>query len=163
MIFCPACNAENPDGTKICVKCGTELPKAATSAAPVPAANRKPAALKAESEKSFGVKDMGRDIVDILWLVAILLLLIVGFAGEITHWTFKLTTTDEAKLVEAPVLAHPHPHARHHHHRANVSHPVRSASIEKMNPILETGNPDSLYAEGKKQYDDKKYHDSYET
>ena len=68
MIVCPACHAENPDGTKICVKCATELPKAAPTAAKAQA--------QTGSSKGFGMKDIGRDMVDFLWLILIILLII---------------------------------------------------------------------------------------
>jgi Flp pilus assembly protein TadD len=166
MIFCPACSAENPDGTKICVKCGTELPKTAAFTPPTAKGSGAPATAAPKADKSFGVKDMGRDMVDALWLLAILALLLVGFLGEATHWTFKFTETDEAKLVEAPVLAQPKPHPRTHslgagHHAVSI--PAHHASIEETKPVVEFGNPDSLYAKGKEQYDAKNYHGSFQS
>ncbi|HET9870540.1 MAG TPA: tetratricopeptide repeat protein [bacterium] len=160
MIFCPACNAENPDGTKICVKCGTELPKAAPVAAPKPQ-GRPVAAAPADPGKPYGVRDYGRDLGDALWLVAILALLLVGFLGEATHWSFKFTETDEAKLVQAPVLEKPKPH--HAMGRRRVSIPRHNPGMENAKPLVEFGNPDTLYAKGKRQFDDKNYHGSYES
>ncbi|HVM33371.1 MAG TPA: tetratricopeptide repeat protein [bacterium] len=168
MIFCPACSAENPDGTKICVKCGTELPKAAAFTPPTVKAAAGPAVSKAP-EKPFGVRDMGRDMVDALWLIAILALLLIGFIGEVTQWTFKFTETDEAKLVQAPVLATAPAHPRAHGHAGmmgrhhGVSIPAHHAGLEETKPVVEFGNPDSLYAKGKDQYDHKNYHGSYES
>src|SRR5678809_615322 len=90
MIVCPACHAENPDGTKICVKCATELPKAAAAAAPKAAG---PA-----HAKEFGMKDMRRDMVDVLWLLLIILLIFTGFWFEATHGPFQVTDREEAKI-----------------------------------------------------------------
>jgi Flp pilus assembly protein TadD len=163
MIFCPACSAENPDGTKICVKCGTELPKTTAFVPPAPMAGKAKAAAAQPDNNKYGARDIGRDMVDLLWLIAILVLLFVGFLGEMTHWTFLFTETDQAKLVQTPVLAakpkpvyHHHAHAVHH-----LSKPVVTSNIEQVQPVIETGNPDSLYAKGKQQFDAKNYHGSF--
>ena len=146
MIVCPACHAENPDGTKICVKCATELPKSE-------GAKKEKAA---EGTQKAGLKDMGRDMIDALWLLLILLLVLVGFWGEATHWTWRLTETEEAKIIQEPVLA---PRAPEHHvsrHRAVV----RKSSETELPPV-ELGSPDTFYKKGKKQYDRRHYQASY--
>jgi Flp pilus assembly protein TadD len=163
MIFCPACSAENPDGTKICVKCGTELPKTAAFVPPGPA-TRTRAVAQPENKDKYGARDMGRDMVDALWLIAILVLLLVGFLGEMTHWTFRFTETDQAKLVQTPVLAAAKPRPAYHHHAVHhATRPLTTANtnIEQIQPVIETGNPDSLYAKGKQQFDDKNYRGSF--
>lgn len=146
MIVCPACHAENPDGTKICVKCGTELPKAA-AAGP---AKAKPVA---EDAKKFGVGDAARDLVDVLWVLLILLLIGFGFWMEATHWTGRWSETEEAKIVKEPVaVVH-----RHAHHAV---HQVTAESVGEK-PAVEYGNPESFYQKGKDQYDHQHYQKSF--
>ncbi len=148
MIVCPACHAENPDGTKICVKCGTELPKAA-GAGP---AKAKPAT---DDTRKFGVRDTARDLVDVLWLLLILLLIVFGFWMEATHWTGRWSETEEAKIVKEPIVASvPH----HAHHAANPE-AVQAQIGEK--PAVEYGDPESFYEKGKTQYDHQHYHESF--
>jgi Flp pilus assembly protein TadD len=93
MALCPSCRAENPDGTKICVKCGTELPKADG------AGHRVAAGPGDVSTPGMGVKDMGKDFVDIVWLLVIIALIIIGFLGEATQWTFNFTQKEAAKTI----------------------------------------------------------------
>jgi len=155
MIFCPACNAENPDGTKICVKCGTELPKTAVF---TPPGVRKTSV--AVPEKQYGVKDIGRDLVDTIWLILILFLILVGFLGEVTHWTFKFTQTEEAKLVESPVqmIVKPIHHPRRH---VLASRPAPPPIFSETQPTV-VGNPEALYSKSKEQFDARNYHTSFE-
>ena len=160
MIFCPACGAENPEGTKICVKCGTELPK---SAAFIPPSVKKTAASAAKPEKQYGVKDMGRDMVDTIWLLVILFLILVGFLGEVTHWSFRFIQTQEAKLVETPIQPVAVVHHPHHHARPAVAEvPAPPPAFPENRPVV-VGNPESLYAKSKEEYDAKNYHSSFET
>ncbi len=152
MIVCPACHAENPDGTKICVKCGTELPKVA-------AAGPTKAKATTEEGKKFGVKDMGRDLVDVLWLLLILFLIGFGFWMEATHWTGRFSETEEVKTVKEPiaVLAPKHIHrvARHE----TPQPPITQTVGEK--PAVEYGNPETFFQKGKAKYDEQRYHESF--
>jgi tetratricopeptide (TPR) repeat protein len=141
MIVCPACQAENPAGTKICVKCGTPLPQAvAVPASETTAAEAAPATA---GQKSFGVKDMVRDLIDFCWLLLIIFLIFLGFLGEVTHWTFRFTQTEQAKMHVKPALVHP-----------------RLTSTEGRKP-LEYGNPSSFYRKGKRQFDSHHYQSSF--
>lgn len=155
MIVCPACHAENPDGTKICVKCGTELPKAAATG-PVKA---KPAT---DDTGKFGVKDMGRDLVDVLWLLLILVLVGFGFWMEATHWTGRFSEMEEAKIVKEPVVVLL---PKHPHHVARVAHqetpqPQTTQSIGEKSAV-EYGNPETFFQKGKTKYDEQRYHESF--
>ena len=151
MIVCPACHAENPDGTKICVKCATELPKAQGAA--------KAKALPDETKKS-GLRDWTRDLVDMMWLLLIIVLVLVGFTGEATHWTFHFTETQEAKLVQEPVATVKPNHPRHYaRHNAPVDQKVPPPVVE--NPPVEYGSPDTFYQKGKQQYDTQHYQQSF--
>jgi Tfp pilus assembly protein PilF len=162
MIVCPACHAENPDGTKICVKCGTELPKVA-----VGAAKAKPVA---DTTSKFGAKDIGKDLFDILWLLLILLLVCFGFLGEVTHWSWHFTETEEAKIVKEPVVAMvPAEHPKHVRHvERHASHVEQVPPVEKEavpvvgeKPSIEYGDPDSFYQKSKQQYDNQHYQQSF--
>ncbi len=148
MIVCPACHAENPDGTKICVKCGTELPKAA-AAGP---AKTKPAT---DDTRKFGVRDTARDLVDVLWLLLILLLIVFGFWMEATHWTGRWSETEEVKIVKEPIVASV-PHHAHH-----AAHPAAVQAQIGEKPAVEYGDPESFYEKGKTQYDHQHYHESF--
>ena len=145
MIVCPACHAENPDGTKICVKCGTELPKVVAAKAKTPAET---------GEKSYQARDMVRDFVELLWLLLIILLVCGGFWGELTHWTGHLTERQEAKLVAPEAPAKPGHHAVHKHGQA----PKNTMVNEKPN---EMGSPNSFYKKGQQQYDAHHYQASF--
>jgi len=154
MIVCPACHAENPDGTKICVKCGTELPKTTAAAA----AKAKAAA---EEPKKSGFSDLARDLVDMLWLALIIILVFVGFWGEATHWTWKFTETEEAKLVKEPVLVQKPFHHAHHSMNHHVQ-PSQTPQIVAERPPVELGSPDTFYQKGKQQYDSQHYQKSFD-
>lgn len=145
MIVCPACHAENPDGTKICVKCGTELPKAAAAKAKAPTET---------PEKDYRTRDMVRDFVELLWLLLIILLVCGGFWGELTHWTGHLTERQEAKLVapEAPV--------KPVHHAIHKRGPAPKKPMVSERPV-EMGSPDSFYKKGQQQYDAHHYQESF--
>lgn len=147
MIVCPACHAENPTGTKICVKCGTELPKAAASG---------PAKAKttADDSRKFGVKDMGRDLIDALWLLLILFLVGFGFWMEATHWTGHFTETEEVKTVKEPVVVAVPKHTTQALHHAALKN-------EGEKPAAIYGDPESFFQKGKVEYDHQKYHESY--
>lgn len=151
MIVCPACRAENPDGTKICVKCATELPKA------VAAAGAAKGAAAAASSKGFGMKDMGKDLFDFLWLLLIIFLILIGFLGQATQWTFHFRETEEAKIVTAPVIvkASPKPHKRAKKVIQKEAEPIG----EK--PAVQYGSAETFYEKGKKQYDSKHYQSSF--
>ncbi len=104
MVLCPACGAENPDGTKICVKCATELPKSA----PPGSAEAKKMAAGAPAGGSLWehAKAMPQDMMDVFWLVVIILLVALGFWMEATDWKFFPSGLDDAKVVEeAPLPA----------------------------------------------------------
>jgi Flp pilus assembly protein TadD len=151
MIVCPACHAENPDGTKICVKCGTELPKAAAVTGVAKAA--------ADDTKKFGVKDIGRDAIDALWLLLILVLVGFGFWMESTHWQ-PFTKTEEPKIINEPVAVSA-PHHPHHaaFHEVSPLKPQNQNIAEK--PAVEYGNPETFFQKGKTKYDEQKYHESF--
>ena len=167
MVICPACHAENPDGTKICVKCGTELPKA------VPAKK----GAEAAAAKGFEAKDLGRDMLDIVWLLLIVVLIFLGFLFQATNGTFRLTDQEEAKIVQ-PIKMVMAVHPVHHKHSA-VSHERTKAAPEEaaqpeapaatMAPAIEEqpevqfGSAETFYQKGKKQYDQKKYQASYKS
>lgn len=152
MIVCPACHAENPDGTKICVKCGTELPKVAAAA-------MAKAKTTTDENKKFSVKDIGRDAIDFAWLLLILLLVGFGFWMEATHWTGHFTEIEEAKTIKEPVAVSAPKHTHH-----VVHHPAQSVqetpSIGEK-PVAEVGDPESFFEKGKTQYDRQNYHASY--
>lgn len=96
MILCPACGAENPDGTKICVKCATELPKTA----PPGSAEAKKQETTSGASLWEHAKAMPQDTMDIVWLVVIVLLVALGFWGEATDWKFAVHDVDNAKVEE---------------------------------------------------------------
>ncbi len=157
MIVCPACHAENPDGTKICVKCGTELPKVG-----VGAGKAKPTE---DNNKKFGVKDWGKDLVEFLWLILIIVLVCVGFWGEFTHWTWHLTETEEAKMTQEPVVTSKPVYRKHVGHHAS---PVHKEAVVKTEispvaekPQVELGSPDTFYQKSKKLYDNQHYQQSF--
>jgi tetratricopeptide (TPR) repeat protein len=169
MIKCPACGAENPEGTKICVKCGTELPKSEK--------DKKKAAAPAETAKggSFRLRDLGRDLVDVLFLLAIIALIGFYFIEEADHWRLswppRFTETEEARIVSNPILGQPAPTpapARHHaYHKpgpivasAPSPAPVPPVAVEE-NPEAQFGNAETFYHKGKVQYDQKNYRASY--
>src|ERR1700677_2509956 len=110
-MICPACQAENPVGTKICVKCGQELPNEAGSDNN---ASRDPFAEKTtiKPQAKFGVNDMARDVVDFCWLLLIIFLVFLGFLGEVTHWTFRSAQTEEAQIHVKPALVR---HVKHYY------------------------------------------------
>ena len=141
MIVCPACHAENPDGTKICVKCGTELPKAAVGAAKAKAA-------AADNTKKFNTSDLRRDLLDVLWLLLILLLICAGFFGEATHWTGHLTQNDAPKMVQAPVKqvasrAAPAPHHAYHAEAPAETALAQTAPVVPVPPEVSQSAPSS--------------------
>jgi len=157
-MICPACQAENPAGTRICVKCGTELPQASQTGSSDPAFIKDPYAEKpkVKSQMKFGVKDMARDVIDFCWLLLIIFLVFLGFLGEVTHWTFRFTETEEAQTHVKPVIA-----KRHYVHHAQ---PVLAEAPEKVmveNPQVQYGNPASFYKKGKKQFDLHHYQSSF--
>ena len=167
MIVCPACHAENPDGTKICVKCGTELPKVAAA---VGAGKAKGPA--APQEKGFGVKDLGHDLVDALWLLLIILLILIGFLFEATHGTWRFTDMEEAKLVEPAVQPTPVPIAPKKSGSIVVAsnpHKTTPKTVEKTKttpevepvasekPPIVTGSAETFFQKGKLQYDRHHY------
>jgi len=160
MIKCPACGAENPEGTKICVKCGTELPKNGKD-------KKKAAAAEAAPVKSFRLGDLARDLVDVLFLLAIIALVGFYFIEEADHWRLKwppaFTETEEARLVSTPSLGQPTPvpaKVRHHTRTAQHNVTAETPSVEE-NPEVQFGNAETFYQKGKAQYDLKNYHASY--
>ncbi|HUO58139.1 MAG TPA: tetratricopeptide repeat protein [bacterium] len=190
MIVCPACHAENPDGTKICVKCATELPKA------VPAGKAKAVAV-AEAPKGKGLKDISRDMVDLLWLAVIIVIIFMAFWYEATNGTWHLAVTEEAKIAQAPVFAEKpvrHKAREAFSHKGKVVEPpVPGASAveepvippapgetvassvppvlappqneaEANNierPMAPKGSAETFFQKGKTQYDSKHYQTSF--
>ncbi len=151
MIVCPACHAENPDGTKICVKCATELPKAA------PAGAATKAKAVAAPAKSFGMKDLGRDMVDLLWLLLIMFFIGIGFWHVVTNGSWHLTQVEEAKIMEVPVKVVKAPvHKRKHVVIGDTNH----TAVEEK-PVVLKGSAETYYQKGKDQYDTKHYQTSF--
>jgi len=164
MIHCPACNAENPEGTKLCVKCGTELPKSAPVGS---AAAKKTAAAAGTPGLTLGtrVKHASHDLVDALWLILILFLVLFGFWGEATHWTFSLVEKLPSRLAGQPV--EPAPVARPAHVRkppavkSVAAKPVVASKplVEKPGAVLVT--PEKLYDLSKRKFDHYDYKGSF--
>lgn len=161
-MICPACQAENPVGTRICVKCGKDLPQSMETASDSsyttdPFAEKPSTKLKTK----FGVKDMARDVVDFCWLLLIIFLVFLGFLGEVTHWTFRFTETEEAQTNVKPTIIKA---TRHFHHHVN---PVSASAMEESEvttvekPEVVYGNPASFYTKGKKQFDLHHYQSSF--
>lgn len=149
MIVCPACHAENPDGTKICVKCGTELPKAQVA---------KAKAAADAGDKGFRAKDMLRDLVELAWLILIILLVCTGFLGELTHWTWHLTERQEAKIVAPETPSKPVHHARHP--KSREAKAPEKPMVSEREPV-ELGSPETFYKKGQQQYDSHHYQASF--
>lgn len=163
MIKCPACGAENPEGTKICVKCGTELPKSDKE-------KKKTAPAEAAKAGSFRLGDLGRDFVDVLFLLAIIALIGFYFVEEADHWRLswppRFTETEEAKIVLNPILGQPTPAPATGHHAHHVKTPAPSAPIVKEksaeeNSEVQLGDAETFYHKGKAQFDQKNYRASY--
>ena len=155
MIVCPACHAENPDGTKICVKCATELPK------PAGAAKTKAAA----SEKKFGMRDIGRDMVDLLWLLLIIFIICLGFWHTATNGTMHLTDTEEAKIMNVPIVVARPPvhHVKKHGHAPVVvaENETQPPEVISEEPKVPSGSAETFFQKGKEQYDGKHYQTSF--
>lgn len=164
-MICPACQAENPAGTKICVKCGQALPNNFESGS-APESFGDPVAEKPSKPKvKFGVKDMARDVVDFCWLLLIIFLVFLGFLGEVTHWTFRFAETEEAQIQVQPVISKP---VVHHHHVARTTAEAPEATTETNaetttveSSTVEFGNPSSFYKTGKRQFDLHHYQSSF--
>jgi len=159
MVICPACHAENPDGTKICVKCATELPKVAASAV-----KRQEGATPS---KGLRMKDVGRDMLDALWLVLIILLIFVGFWFQVTNGTWHFTDKEEAKLLQ-PSLGVQKAPASHPKKQVQVTQPnVIQPVIKKEPPVIgekpavEFGSAETFFQKGKQQYDTHHYQSSF--
>ncbi len=152
MIVCPACKAENPDGTKICVKCATELPKPvkAKTAAAGPA-------------KSFGMRDFGRDLVDLLWLLVIILLICTGFWWTITKGTMHLTDTEEAKILDVPIVVAEKPAGHKKYGHSSRSPKTQNQAPENLSelPSVPSGSAENFFNKGKEQFDNKHYQVSF--
>jgi Flp pilus assembly protein TadD/ribosomal protein L40E len=158
MIKCPACGAENPEGTKICVKCGTELPKTEKE-------KKKSVAAEAAPKSSFRLGDIVRDLVDVLFLLLIIALIGFYFMEESCHWTLppRFTETEEARIVSNPIFGQPTPVSVPKHHRGHAAHPAASVetSTVESNPEVQFGNAETFYQKGRVQYDKKNYHASF--
>jgi len=175
MIVCPACHAENPEGTKICVKCATELPKA------MPSKAEKAKAAAAAASK-FGIRDVSRDMVDLIWLVLILVMILGAFLFLATNGTFHLTDTEEAQIIEAPVRYAPKAPASHARKPTASQHEVTSSSaiqppqpgenllppqvqtapeVAEEKPVVLSGSAQTFFDKGKKQYDTQHYQASF--
>ncbi len=163
MILCPACTAENQDGTKLCVKCGTELPKSA----PVGSADAKRAATEAQN-RPLGVKvrDASQDLVDLLWLALLIFFILFGFFGEATHWTFRMAEVLQPRMAQeplpppTPVPAVPKQVAKRVR-VARVATPVPTPKpVIEQKPALYV-SPESLFAKSKARYDQDDYPGSF--
>jgi Flp pilus assembly protein TadD len=167
MIHCPACNAENPVGTKLCVKCGTELPKTA----PVGSAEaKKTAALAGAPTASLGdkVRHASHDLVDALWLVLILFLVFFGFWGEATHWTFSLVEKLPIRLAGQPAEPAPAMQIVQKSHKATkkaaVEKPVAVAPVAQVpqeKSVAPSASPEKLYDLSKSKFDHYDYNGSF--
>lgn len=158
-MICPACQAENPAGTKICVKCGQDLPQSSETAVAASAgdiSDKKPAKPKLK----FGFKDMARDVVDFCWLLLIIFLVFLGFLGEVTHWTFHFAETQQAQIHVKPTLVKS-PLVKHAKHRAVSTQAETPETTIVEGPEVEYGNPSSFYQKGKRQYDLHHYQASF--
>ncbi len=164
-MICPACQAENPAGTKICVQCGKDLPQPAAKTPPgAPKANPVVEKPLVSPKAKFGMKDMARDVVDFCWLLLIIFLVFLGFLGEVTHWTFKFTETEEAQIHVKPAIVKPVKTVKHHHAVVAKAVEAESTTTEKTiveKPEVVYGNPESFYKKGKKQFDLHHYQSSY--
>jgi len=166
MIHCPACNAENPVGTKLCVKCGTELPKVAPAGS---AEAKKSAALAGTPGISLGdkVRHASHDLVDALWLVLILFLVCFGFWGEATHWTFSLVDKIPVRVVGQPTEPAPVAVVAHVVHKARpAAKPAQVAKTEAPKPLTEkpavqSASPNKLYDLSKAKFDKYDYNGSF--
>jgi len=160
-MICPACQAENPPGTKICVKCGQELPQTVEMSSE-PVYTSDPFAEKPFNvpKSKFGVKDMVRDVIDFCWLLLIIFLVFLGFLGEVTHWTFRFTETEEAQIQSKPVIVKP---VSYHVVSVKAITPEKPITEETIveKPEVEYENPASFYQKGKKQFDLHHYQSSF--
>jgi Flp pilus assembly protein TadD len=154
-MICPACQAENPAGTRICVKCGHDLPQPVETGAEVFTTDHF-ADKSAKAKNKFGVRDMARDVVDFCWLLLIIFLVFLGFLGEVTHWTFRFTETEEAQLHVKPAIVKPLKH-----HVKIVQPKEESENIIAEKPEAVYGNPAVFYKKGKKQFDLHHYQSSF--
>jgi Flp pilus assembly protein TadD len=170
MALCPSCRAENPDGTKICVKCGSELPK-------TDAAGRRTMAGAGEaSTQGMGVKDVGKDFVDIVWLLVIIALILIGFLGEATQWTFNFVEKETAKTITPAleikkvipqkiqrVAAIPRPQvmAQEQPQLQPQVQPQAPPPPIGEKPAAQLGSADGFYKKGKQQLDRQHYRASY--
>jgi Tfp pilus assembly protein PilF len=107
-----------------------------------------------------GLKDWGKDLIEAFWLILIIALVCFGFWGEFTHWTFHLTETEEAKLVQEPIVVSKPPHRKHiAHHEVSGAKSVMAPVAEK--PQVELGSPDTFYQKSKQLYDNQHYQQSF--
>ncbi len=159
MVKCLACGAENPDGTKICVKCATELPKPPEKTGP-----RGP--VLAPQATTFGVKDMGRDMADAVILLIIMALVIFVFFGQATRWTFRLTEKEEAILIQpiaTPVATVVASKPKKHMPARKTTTPITtivSKSITEQK-VVQYGTAETFYNKGKMEFDKRNYHTSF--
>jgi Flp pilus assembly protein TadD len=166
-MICPACQAENPAGTKICVKCGQDLPQSSETASTSTFASDPSDNKPAKPKLKFGFKDMARDVVDFCWLLLIIFLVFLGFLGEVTHWTFHFAETQQAQIHVKPALIKPM-FVKHVKHRAAPDQAKVAPEITEApettiveSPEVQYGNPSSFYKKGKRQYDLHHYQASF--
>jgi Flp pilus assembly protein TadD len=160
MIHCPACNAENPIGTKLCVKCGTELPKVAPAGS---AEAKKAAPASTPTTAGERVRHASHDLVDLLWLALILFVVLFGFLGQTSHWTFSWVEKLPARLMGQPMEPAPVVVAN------QVKGVRRASSVAKKpaaRPLIEQPatrlvNTDKLYSLSKTKYDQYDYTGSF--
>ena len=153
MIKCPSCGAENPDGTKICVKCATPFSQTAKAGV------RTGTALTVQ-KKVFSVGDVARDLVDALWLLLIIFLIAFGFLMEITHWTWppRFTDTEEAQLIQPTLTRTTSVFKRKKHMVATEDFASVPMTEQKA---VQFGSGETFFKKGKEEFDKKEYHSSF--
>jgi Flp pilus assembly protein TadD len=170
MALCPSCRAENPDGTKICVKCGTELPKTDT------AGRRVMSGAGEATTQVIGVKDVGKDFVDIVWLLVIIALILIGFLGEATQWTFSFVEKETVKTItpsleikkvipqkiqRVAVIPRPQTKEKEQPQIQPQVQPQAPPVLIGEKPEAQLGSADGFYKKGKMQLDRQHYRASY--
>lgn len=163
MIHCPACNAENPVGAKLCVKCGTELPKAA----PAGSAEAKKTAAAADAPR-YSARHASHDLVDLIWLVVILFIVCFGIWGEVTHWTFSFVEKIPMRVAGQPTeppapVAAARPAHKKAVHAAAPSQAVVPAPAKPLGekPAAQLVSPEKLYNLSKDKFDHYDYDGSF--
>lgn len=140
MILCPACQAENPDGTRLCVKCAAQLPESSGE--------------KTSTGKKFSLKEWSRDTLDVIWVVLIILLMLVFFLKEMNWSGFEKNTFRIGEL-KWP-MAEPTPEAK-----PLQARPKAKPRVMGETPAARPVDPQALYAQSKRKFDQWKYRESW--